>query len=448
MTHITFNYDKALRFFSKEELENLNPFVQEAHNMLHEKTGAGSDYLGWVDLPENYDKEEYSRIKQAAEKIRKDSDVLLVIGIGGSYLGARAAIEMLNHSFFNLLSKSDRNAPQIIFVGHHLSSTYMSELFDLIKDKDVSINVISKSGTTTEPAIAFRIFKKFLEEKYGVDEAKSRIYATTDKEKGALKSSADEAGYKTFVIPDDVGGRYSVLTAVGLLPIAVSGVSIDAIMQGAQDAMKELSEPSLDKNPAYQYAAVRNLLYQKGKLIELLVNYEPGLHYFAEWWKQLFGESEGKDHKGLYPASANFSTDLHSLGQYIQEGRRHLFETVLHVQTSRKELILEEDEKNSDGLNYLAGKTIHDVNEKAFQGTLLAHTDGEVPNLVIDLPKLDPYTFGYLVYFFEKACGISGYLLGVNPFNQPGVEAYKKNMFALLGKPGFEEEKERLEKRL
>lgn len=448
MTHITFNYDKALRFFSKEELENLNPFVQEAHNMLHEKTGAGSDYLGWVDLPENYDKEEYSRIQQAAEKIRKDSDVLLVIGIGGSYLGARAAIEMLNHSFFNLLSKSDRNAPQIIFVGHHLSSTYMSELFDLIKDKDVSINVISKSGTTTEPAIAFRIFKKFLEEKYGVDEAKSRIYATTDKEKGALKSSADEAGYKTFVIPDDVGGRYSVLTAVGLLPIAVSGVSIDAIMQGAQDAMKELSEPSLDKNPAYQYAAVRNLLYQKGKLIELLVNYEPGLHYFAEWWKQLFGESEGKDHKGLYPASANFSTDLHSLGQYIQEGRRHLFETVLHVQTSRKELILEEDEKNSDGLNYLAGKTIHDVNEKAFQGTLLAHTDGEVPNLVIDLPKLDPYTFGYLVYFFEKACGISGYLLGVNPFNQPGVEAYKKNMFALLGKPGFEEEKERLEKRL
>lgn len=324
----------------------------------------------------------------------------------------------------------------------------MSELFDLIKDKDVSINVISKSGTTTEPAIAFRIFKKFLEEKYGVDEAKSRIYATTDKEKGALKSSADEAGYKTFVIPDDVGGRYSVLTAVGLLPIAVSGVSIDAIMQGAQDAMKELSEPSLDKNPAYQYAAVRNLLYQKGKLIELLVNYEPGLHYFAEWWKQLFGESEGKDHKGLYPASANFSTDLHSLGQYIQEGRRHLFETVLHVQTSRKELILEEDEKNSDGLNYLAGKTIHDVNEKAFQGTLLAHTDGDVPNLVIDLPKLDPYTFGYLVYFFEKACGISGYLLGVNPFNQPGVEAYKKNMFALLGKPGFEEEKERLEKRL
>ena len=448
MTHITFNYDKALRFFSKEELENLNPFVQEAHNMLHEKTGAGSDYLGWVDLPENYDKEEYSRIKQAAEKIRKDSDVLLVIGIGGSYLGARAAIEMLNHSFFNLLSKSDRNAPQIIFVGHHLSSTYMSELFDLIKDKDVSINVISKSGTTTEPAIAFRIFKKFLEEKYGVDEAKSRIYATTDKEKGALKSSADEAGYETFVIPDDVGGRYSVLTAVGLLPIAVSGVSIDAIMQGAQDAMKELSEPSLDKNPAYQYAAVRNLLYQKGKLIELLVNYEPGLHYFAEWWKQLFGESEGKDHKGLYPASANFSTDLHSLGQYIQEGRRHLFETVLHVQTSRKELILEADEKNSDGLNYLAGKTIHDVNEKAFQGTLLAHTDGDVPNLVIDLPKLDPYTFGYLVYFFEKACGISGYLLGVNPFNQPGVEAYKKNMFALLGKPGFEEEKERLEKRL
>lgn len=448
MTHVSFNYDKALSFFNQSELDNLDDYVQTAHTALHNKTGAGSDFLGWIDLPENYDKEEFSRIKASAEKIRQDSDVLLVIGIGGSYLGARAALEMLNHSFQNLLSKEERNAPQVIFVGHHMSSTYMSELFDVLKDKDVSVNIISKSGTTTEPAIAFRIFKKYLEEKYGVEEAKNRIYATTDKAKGALKTSADQAGFETFVIPDDVGGRYSVLTAVGLLPIAVSGISIDEMMQGARAAMTDLADPKIENNPAYQYAAVRNILYNKGKTIEMLINYEPSLQYFAEWWKQLFGESEGKDQKGIYPSSANFSTDLHSLGQYVQDGRRDLFETVLHVNKAKKEITLEADEVNSDGLNYIAGKTIHEINDKAFQGTLLAHTDGQVPNLIVEVPELDAYTFGYLVYFFEKACAISGYLLGVNPFDQPGVEAYKVNMFALLGKPGFEQEKEELEKRL
>ncbi|WP_339228624.1 glucose-6-phosphate isomerase [Oceanobacillus sp. FSL K6-2867] len=448
MSHVSFTYDKALKFFDQHEVDYLSPFVESAHHMLHEKTGPGNDFLGWVDLPENYDKEEYARIKKSAEKIKNDSDVLLVIGIGGSYLGARAALEMLNHSFQNLLTKEDRKAPQIIFVGHHLSSTYMSELLELLKDKDFSINVISKSGTTTEPAVAFRIFKKYLEEKYGAEEAKARIYATTDRAKGALKTSADQAGYETFVIPDDVGGRYSVLTAVGLLPIAVSGISIDDMMQGAKDAMHDLAEPTLANNPAYQYAAVRNVLYNKGKVTELLINYEPSLQYFSEWWKQLFGESEGKDQKGIYPSSANFTTDLHSLGQYIQEGRRNIFETVLHVNASKKELTLEAEENDSDGLNYLAGKTIHEINDKAFQGTMLAHTDGDVPNLIVELPALDAYTFGYMVYFFEKACAISGYLLGVNPFDQPGVEAYKKNMFALLGKPGFEEEKEALEKRL
>ncbi|MGY0693228.1 glucose-6-phosphate isomerase [Virgibacillus sp. FSP13] len=448
MTHITFSYEKALSFMDKSEIRNLDQFVLSAHNAIHNQTGAGNDFLGWVDLPESYDKEEFSRINSSAEKIRQDSDVLLVIGIGGSYLGARAAIEMLNHSFQNLLSDNIRNSPQIIFVGHHMSSTYMKDLFDVLEGKDVSINVISKSGTTTEPAIAFRIFRKYLEDKYGKEEAKKRIYATTDKEKGALKTLADEEGYASFVIPDDVGGRYSVLTAVGLLPIAVSGVSISEMMQGANDARKDLAEPSLENNPAYQYAAVRNILYNKGKTIEMLINYEPQLQYFAEWWKQLFGESEGKDQKGIFPSSANFTTDLHSLGQYIQEGRRDIFETVLYVNKAKHELTLEEDKQNLDGLNYLAGRTISDINQKAYQGTQLAHTDGNVPNLTIEVPELNAYTFGYLVYFFEKACAISGYLLGVNPFNQPGVEAYKKNMFALLGKKGFEEEKEALEKRL
>ncbi|WP_284141464.1 MULTISPECIES: glucose-6-phosphate isomerase [unclassified Virgibacillus] len=448
MTHIQFSYSNAAPFLNDQELDYLQPFIQAAHQSLHQKTGAGNDFLGWLQLPESYDRAEFIRIQKCAEKIQKDSDILLVIGIGGSYLGARAALEMLNHSFHNALPSEKRKAPQIIFVGHHMSTDYMNDLFDLLENKDVSINVISKSGTTTEPAIAFRIFKKYLEDKYGVEKAKERIYATTDKAKGALKTAADQAGYETFVIPDDVGGRFSVLTAVGLLPIATSGISIDDIMAGAKQAMEELSDPSIKTNPAYQYAAIRNMFYKKGKTIEMLVNYEPKLQYFAEWWKQLFGESEGKDQKGIFPTSANFSTDLHSLGQYIQEGRRDLFETVLHVQRSNTELLLEAEAADADGLNYLAGKNIHDINEKAFQGTLLAHTDGNVPNLVIEIPELNAYTFGYLVYFFEKACAISGYLLGVNPFDQPGVEAYKRNMFALLGKPGFEEEREALEQRL
>ncbi|BAM46986.1 glucose-6-phosphate isomerase [Amphibacillus xylanus] len=448
MTHVRFEYDKALPFFGQHELDYLKEPVKLAHEMVHNKTGAGNDFLGWVDLPENYDKEEFDRIKKAAEKIKTDSDVLLVIGIGGSYLGARAAIDMLNHSFYNVLSKDQRKTPQVIFVGNSISSTYMKDVFDLLEGKDVSINVISKSGTTTEPAIAFRIFRKYLIDKYGEEEAKGRIFATTDKAKGALKTLADEQGYETFVIPDDVGGRYSVLTAVGLLPIAVTGVDIDAMMEGAKKAQDELANPNLDENPAYQYAAIRNVLYNKGKTIEMLINYEPALQYFSEWWKQLFGESEGKDFKGIFPSSANFSTDLHSLGQYVQEGRRDLFETVLHVEKPRHDLTLEKEDQDLDGLNYLAGQTVDFVNEKAYQGTMLAHTDGQVPNLIIHLPELDAYTFGYIVYFFEKACAISGYLLGVNPFDQPGVEAYKKNMFALLGKPGFEKEKEELEKRL
>ncbi|WP_404453831.1 glucose-6-phosphate isomerase [Virgibacillus necropolis] len=448
MTHISFSYKKAIPFLNENELNQMDEFVSVAHHALHNKSGAGNDFLGWLDLPHTFDQEEFSRIKASAEKIKQDSDVLLVIGIGGSYLGARAAIEMLNHSFSHLLSKEERKSPQIIFVGHHISSTYMQELLDILEDKDVSINIISKSGTTTEPAIAFRIFRNFLEEKYGANEAKKRIYATTDKEKGALKKLATEEGYESFVIPDDVGGRYSVLTAVGLLPIAASGISIDDMMEGAKKATDDLANDSLDQNPAYQYAAVRNCLYSKGKTIEMLVNYEPQLQYVSEWWKQLFGESEGKDQKGIFPASANFTTDLHSLGQYVQDGRRDLFETVLHVNSSKKEITVKEDQQNLDGLNYLTGKSLHEINDKAYQGTMIAHTDGNVPNLVVELPALDAYTFGYMVYFFEKACAISGYLLGVNPFDQPGVEAYKKNMFALLGKPGFEDMKKDLEKRL
>ncbi|MFC0523916.1 glucose-6-phosphate isomerase [Pontibacillus salicampi] len=448
MTHITFDYKKALSFFGEHEISYMKDNVKLAHHALHEKTGAGNDFLGWVDLPSNYDKEEFNRIQQSAEKIKSDSDVLLVIGIGGSYLGARAALEMLNHSFYNQLRKEQRNTPEIIFVGNSISAPYMRDLFDLLEGKDVSINVISKSGTTTEPAIAFRVFRDYIEKKYGKEEARKRIYATTDRQKGALKTLAEEEGYESFVIPDDVGGRFSVLTAVGLLPIAASGISIEDMMQGAQAAQEQLADSDIDHNPAYQYAAVRNVLHNKGKTIEMLVNYEPALQYFAEWWKQLFGESEGKDQKGIFPASANFSTDLHSMGQYVQDGRRDLFETVIHVETPTKDITIEEDEQNLDGLNYLAGKTVDYVNEKAFEGTLLAHTDGQVPNLILHVPTLDAYTFGYMVYFFEKACAISGYLLGVNPFDQPGVEAYKKNMFALLGKPGFEAQKAELEKRL
>ncbi|WP_223701534.1 glucose-6-phosphate isomerase [Sutcliffiella deserti] len=448
MTHIRFDYTKALSFFGEHEITYLRDAVKVAHHSLHEKTGAGNDYLGWIDLPTEYDKEEFTRVVKSAEKIRQDSDVLLVVGIGGSYLGARAALEMLNHSFYNALTKEQRKAPQLIFVGNNISSTYMKDLMDLIEEKDFSINVISKSGTTTEPALAFRIFRKILEEKYGKEEARKRIYATTDKERGALKTLAMEEGYESFIIPDDVGGRYSVLTAVGLLPIAVSGADIEAMMKGAADASRDFSNSELEENPAYQYAAVRNVLYNKGKTIEMLINYEPGLQYFSEWWKQLFGESEGKDQKGIFPASANFSTDLHSMGQYVQEGRRDLFETIIKVENPRHELTVEEEASDLDGLNYLAGKTVDFVNTKAYEGTMLAHTDGGVPNLVVNIPAMDAYTFGYLVYFFEKACAMSGYLLGVNPFDQPGVEAYKVNMFALLGKPGYEEVKAKLEERL
>ncbi|MGJ8730373.1 glucose-6-phosphate isomerase [Listeria aquatica] len=448
MTHINFDYSKALRFFDEHELDYLEPAVKVAHDMLHNGTGAGSDYLGWVNLPSDYDKEEFDRILKASKKIQSDSEVLIVIGIGGSYLGARAAIETLNHSFYNVLDKKDRKTPQVFFAGNSISSSYLHDLIEVVGDRDFSVNVISKSGTTTEPAIAFRVFKEMLEKKYGKEGAKSRIYATTDKAKGALKTLADSEGYETFVVPDDVGGRFSVLTAVGLLPIAASGVDIKKMMDGAEVASKDFAKPSLKENIAYQYAAARNVLYRKGKVTELLISYEPGLQYFNEWWKQLFGESEGKDKKGIYPSSASFSTDLHSLGQYIQDGRRNLFETVVKVKNPRHDLTINKEEVDLDGLNYLAGETVDFVNTKAFEGTLLAHTDGEVPNFVVEVPSLDPYTFGYLVYFFEKAVGISGYLNGVNPFDQPGVEAYKANMFALLGKPGFEDKKAELEKRL
>ena len=441
--NITFQYQRALEFFRQEELDYFAEQIKTAHRALHEKTGAGNDFLGWVDLPVDYDKEEFSRIKAAAQKIRNDSDVLVVIGIGGSYLGAKAAIDFLTGPFYNYGSK-----PQIIFAGNNISPNYLNAVIDCLEGKDVSLNIISKSGTTTEPAIAFRVLKKYLEDKYGKEEARRRIYATTDKARGALKNLADEEGYETFVVPDDVGGRYSVLTAVGLLPIAVCGADIDQMMQGAADARELYASEELAENPCYQYAAVRNILHRKGRNIEMLVNYEPELQYFTEWWKQLYGESEGKDQKGIFPAGASFSTDLHSMGQYIQDGLRLMFETVLYVENPKRDLRIEEDPDNIDGLNFLAGKTMDFVNKKAFEGTLLAHTDGGVPNLVISLKALDEYTFGQLVYFFEKACGISGYLLGVNPFDQPGVESYKKNMFALLGKPGYEDMKESLESRL
>ncbi|MBQ2662782.1 MAG: glucose-6-phosphate isomerase [Clostridia bacterium] len=448
MANLKFDYSKALPFVKQYEIDNLAKYVADAHEMLHNKTGAGNDYLGWVNLPSDYDKEEFARIKKAAEKIRSDSDVLVVIGIGGSYLGARAAVEMLQHSFYNALDKDKRKGPAVFFAGNNISSTYMADLLETVEGKDISVNVISKSGTTTEPAIAFRIFKKLLEDKYGKAEAAKRIYATTDKARGALKTLADSEGYETFVVPDDVGGRYSVLTAVGLLPIAAAGIDIDKMMQGAKDAMDEYANPNLAENACYQYAAVRNALARKGKSVEMMVNYEPALHYFGEWWKQLYGESEGKDNKGIFPAAADFSSDLHSMGQYIQDGQRILFETALLVDEPRKNITIEATDDNIDGLNFLAGKTIDFVNSKAAQGTALAHTDGLVPNLAVTVPALDAYNFGKMVYFFEKACGISGYLLGVNPFDQPGVEAYKKNMFALLGKPGYEDAKAALEERL
>lgn len=445
---VKFDYSKALQFVAQHEIDNLAPAVKLAHEQLHNGTGAGSDYLGWINLPFDYDKEEFARIQKAASKIQSDSDALVVIGIGGSYLGARAAIEMLQHSFYNTLSKDQRKTPQIFYAGNNISSTYVTHLLQALEGKNWSINVISKSGTTTEPAIAFRIFREALEKQYGKEEARKRIYATTDKARGALKVLATEEGYESFVIPDDVGGRYSVLTAVGLLPIATAGIDIEAMMKGAQDAATELNNPNLAENGAYQYAAVRNSLYRKGKTVEILVNYEPSLHFVSEWWKQLYGESEGKDYKGIYPASVDFSTDLHSMGQFIQDGNRIIFETVLQVGEVADHITVERNDDDLDGLNFLAGKTLDFVNKKAFEGTLLAHTDGQVPNLIVNLPDMSPYTFGYMVYFFEIACGVSGYLLGVNPFNQEGVEAYKKNMFALLGKPGFEEQKKALEARL
>lgn len=448
MAHIHFDYSKASKFFGSHELDYLQVQVDAVDKALREGTGAGNDFIGWVDLPVNYDKEEFDRIKAAAKKIQSDSEVLVVIGIGGSYLGARAAIDFLNHTFYNIQDKSERKTPQIFFAGNSISSTYLADLIEIIGDRDFSVNMISKSGTTTEPAIAFRVFKDLLIKKYGKEEAVKRIYSTTDRARGAAKHEADVEGYETFVIPDDVGGRFTVLTAVGLLPIAVSGADIDALMKGAADAREAYSNPSLKENAAYQYAAIRNILYRKGKVMELLINYEPGLQYFSEWWKQLFGESEGKDNKGLFPASANFSTDLHSLGQYIQEGRRNLFETVIKVDKPRKSIAIPAQEEDLDGLGYLEGKEIDFVNTKAYQGTLLAHTDGEVPNLLLTIPAMDEYTLGHLIYFFEIAVAISGYLNGVNPFDQPGVEAYKRNMFALLGKPGYEELAKELNERL
>ena len=428
----------ATSFLTKEALD-LDTRINHIHNVIHEKTGRGNDFLGWLDLPKNYDKTEYKRIIEAAERIRKQSSVLVVVGIGGSYLGAKAALEMLREPFLN------KNELEVIFLGHHISSSYTNSLLKYLADKDYSINVISKSGTTTEPALAFRVLKKAIEEKYGEAGAKDRIYATTDENRGALRELATEKGYETFVIPDDVGGRFSVLTAVGLLPIAAAGINTDEILAGALKAYYDMQEKD---NVAYQYAKLRYALYQSGKKIEMLVNYEPSLVFISEWWKQLFGESEGKEHKGLFVASAAFSTDLHSLGQYIQEGERHLFETVIKVNTPDKDIVIEAENQDLDGLNYLAGKTMSFVNEKAFQGTLLAHVDGLVPNIVLEVEAINEKTFGYLVYFFEKACAMSAYLLDVNPFDQPGVESYKKNMFALLGKKGYESLKESLEKKL
>ena len=445
---LNFSYQFAKNFFNEDELKQIKPYVELANEVLTSKTGAGNDFLGWVDLPETYDKDEFARIKKAAEKIKNDSEVLVVIGIGGSYLGAKAAIEFLSHSFYNNLPKDKRKTPEIYFAGTNMSGVYLQHLIDVVGDRDFSVNVISKSGTTTEPAIAFRVFKKILEEKYGKEEAAKRIYATTDKAKGALKTLATAEGYETFVVPDNVGGRFSVLTAVGLLPIAAAGIDIDDLMAGAKDAMNDFANKNMNENQALQYAAVRNILHRKGKDLELMVNYEPRVHYLAEWWKQLFGESEGKEGKGLYPTSADFSADLHSLGQYIQQGQRLFFETVVSIGKPEVEFVIESDKENLDGLNFIAGKTLDYVNKKATDGVILAHVDGNVPNLGINIPEVTPYHLGYTFYFFEKACGVSGYLLGVNPFDQPGVEAYKKNMFALLGKPGYEEAGKELEKKL
>ncbi len=438
--------DKYLNGFVREhELAAYAPMVKAAHETLESRSGLGNDFLGWVDLPVNYDKDEFERIKKAAAKIKSDSEVLIVIGIGGSYLGARAAIEALRSSLYNSLKK---DTPEIYFVGCSLSPTYLNEVISLVEGRDFSVNIISKSGTTTEPALAFRVFRDLLVERYGEDGAKGRIYATTDKARGTLKELSDKMGYETFVIPDDVGGRFSVLTAVGLLPIACAGCDIDALMKGAAAAREEYKDFDIEKNSCYKYAALRNILYKKGKSVEMLISYENSFQMMAEWFKQLYGESEGKDNKGLYPSSAVFSTDLHSLGQFVQDGSRVMFETVIQFGKPQKDLFLKNDPNNIDGLNFLSDQNMSIVNRKAFEGTVIAHTEGGVPNIVLEVPELNEFELGFMVYFFEKACAISGYLLGVNPFDQPGVESYKKNMFALLGKPGYEDQKAALEKKL
>ena len=442
---IRFSEKFASSFVSNDEFKGIEPIVKAAHDVLADRNGLGNDFLGWLDLPVDYDKDEFERVKKAAKKIISDSDILIVIGIGGSYLGARAAIEFLRSPLYNSIKK---DTPDIFFAGNSISGSQLSDLLNICEGKRVSVNVISKSGTTTEPAIAFRVFRKWLEENYGVEEARKRIYCTTDKARGTLKQLADEEGYECFVIPDDVGGRFSVLTPVGILPIAVSGADIDMLMKGAADARDAYAVCDLENNDCYKYAALRNIMYNKGKSMELLVSYEPRFTLMSEWYKQLFGESEGKDNKGIFPSAVTFSTDLHSLGQFIQEGSRIMFETVVKIGEQESDVVIEKAENDGDGLNFLAGKTMSFVNEKAFEGTVLAHTDGGVPNFVIEMDKADEYDLGYLIYFFEKACAISGYMLGVNPFNQPGVESYKKNMFALLGKPGYENEKAALEARL
>lgn len=446
--HVSFDYSIAKKFISDADIDAVKAEVEAAKKTLVDRSGAGNDFLGWIDLPVAYDKEEFARIQKAAKKIQGDSDVLLVIGIGGSYLGARAAIEFLRHGFYNSVSKEIRKTPEIYYVGNSISTSYLHELLDVIGDRDFSINMISKSGTTTEPAIAFRVLKKKLIEKYGKEEANKRIYATTDKAKGALKNLSNEEGYESFVVPDDIGGRFSVLTGVGLLPIAVSGADITKLMEGAAAMRERCLNHSFEENDSLKYAAVRNILLRSGKNIEVLANYEPSLHYVGEWWKQLYGESEGKDGKGIFPAAVDLTTDLHSMGQYIQDGQRILFETVMELEESPYEVKIEEEEVDLDGLNYLSGKTVDFINKSAMKGTLLAHTDGNVPNLQVKIPEKNETFLGELFYFFEFACGVSGYMLGVNPFNQPGVESYKKNMFALLGKPGFEAQREELLKRL
>ncbi len=448
MVKVTFDYSKAASFISDDEVENMRKIAENAKKVLVERTGEGNDFLGWIDLPIDYDKDEFERIKKAAEKIKNDSEVLIVIGIGGSYLGARAAIDFLRHGFYNNVPKEIRKTPEIYYAGNNISQAYLQGLLDVVGDRDFSVNVISKSGTTTEPAIAFRVFKEKLEKKYGKKEAAKRIYATTDKAKGALKVLATAEGYESFVVPDDVGGRFSVLTAVGLLPIAVSGADIDQLMAGAASGRERALGSTFEENDAMKYAVVRNILYRKGKAVEIIANYEPSLHYFGEWWKQLYGESEGKDGKGIFPAAVDFTTDLHSMGQFIQDGSRIMFETVLNVENTNAKIMIEKDPDDLDGLNYLAGKDMDFVNKSAMNGTILAHTDGDVPNLMVNIPEQNEFYLGELFYMYEFACGVSGYMLGVNPFNQPGVESYKKNMFALLGKPGYEDMTAELLKRL